>query len=339
MTPDPSPRAPTPAPPVTACPLCGGRALRFRWQLARPHQTPPRTFRVAACADCGLAVTSPQPSDEELVQYYDRAFYGAGAFTSSLSERVYRQSFDARRSQIERYQTGPGSLLDVGCGDGRFVRYYANRGWDAVGFDFSPSAQAMAHQTNPNVRILGGHLHDHHLPAASFDVITLWQVLEHIRDPVSLLRSLRQLLKPGGLLVAAVPNIESFQSRLAGSRWFGLDVPRHLTHFSPRTLRRTLETAGLRVHRINHFSFRYAPYGMFYSLLDRLFTRHDFMSDLAKRTLPADLGPAELVYNLAVLAVGSPIAAGLAVLDTFLSPLVARGGFIEIYATRPSDAP
>lgn len=317
---------------VSACPLCGGTNRQHLWTIP-PGRGLTRAFALFRCTKCQLAFTSPRPSDTELVQCYDEAYYGAAALRGSFAKRLYEIFFRGRRKQIERH-VQRGRLLDIGCGDGRFVHYMAAHGWEAVGFDISPIARALARQqANDRVRILGGRLTDHHLPERSFDLITLWQVLEHIGEPLPLLRHLARLLKPGGLIVIAVPNLDSVQAKMTGAYWWGLDVPRHLTHYAPGPLRRVLTAAGFLVRRVNHFSFRYSAYALFQSLLDRLLTRRDFLSDFAKRTLPSDLGKFEYSYNVAALTVMSPLLAPVCILDSLISSSFARGGFIEAYAT------
>lgn len=284
-----------------------------------------------------MGFTSPRPSEEELVRLYDEAFYGSYRVSKKTMNVVDAFFFRGRRRQIELHKK-PGRLLDVGCGSGRFVCYMAKHGWDTIGYDFSPKAYELAdQQRNGRVRIIDGKLSDHELPEHSFDVITLWQVFEHIAEPLLLLVELRRLLRPDGLLVIAVPNIESFQATLTGKRWWGLDIPRHLSHYSPQSLHQALKSGGFDILRINHFSYRYAPYALFHSLLDRFFTRRDFLSDLAKRSLPTTMNRALFVYNIIMLVVIAPILFPPCIIEGLLAPVFSRGGFIEAFATLPPE--
>jgi predicted SAM-dependent methyltransferase len=210
----------------------------------------------------------------------------------------------------------------------------AGAGWDATGLDFSPAAHALASERADGGRFLHGSIFDHAFKPASVDAVTMWQVLEHVGEPREFLACCHDLMRPGGCFVAAVPNIEGLSARLTGERWWGLDVPRHLVHYSPRTLCRALERAGFTVVRLNHLSLQYDPYGLLHSSLDWVFTRRHFLSDLAKRQVGADVGPVELAWNLAALAALGPVLAPCCVLTTAAAAYAGRGGFIEVFARR-----
>jgi hypothetical protein len=144
-------------------------------------------------------------------------------------------------------------------------------------------------------------------------------------------------MRPGGVFVAAVPNIEGLSARLTGARWWGLDVPRHLVHYSPRSLCRGLEDAGFTIIRVNHLSLQYDPYGLLHSTLDWVFTRRHFLSDLAKQQIPADVPPLECAYNVAALALLGPVLAPLSMLTSVGASCCGQGGFIEVFARREGN--
>ena len=111
-------------------------------------------------------------------------------------------------------------------------------------------------------------------------------------------------------------------------------MPRHLVHYSPRTLCRGLEEAGFTVTRVNHLSLQYDPYALLHSSLDWVFTRRHFLSDLAKQQLAADLPPLECAYNVAALALLGPALAPLCFVTSAAASCFGRGGFIEVFARR-----
>jgi 2-polyprenyl-3-methyl-5-hydroxy-6-metoxy-1,4-benzoquinol methylase len=122
----------------------------------------------------------------------------------------------------------------------------ADLGWDVTGLDTSPAAvRAVTEDLGLKAHV--GTLPHSQLRPCSFEVVTMWHSLEHVHDPLGVLREAYHLLVPGGRLVVACPNIESWAFRRYAESWFGLDLPRHLTHFTPTTLGRMLQTAGLRV--------------------------------------------------------------------------------------------
>ena len=319
---------------VEYCPLCGGGRSTVLHRLTDPGGKIEGVFTLRRCLGCEIVYVDPRPSDEALVALYDDDFYfSTGWSYETLASWVIELIQSRRRHRVERF-VQPGRLLDIGCGDGSFVHHMARNGWDATGLDFSSSALEFARRSRNGGRFLQGSLDDYDFQPGRFDLITLWQVLEHIGEPRPLLCRSRELLKPGGLFVAAVPNIEGLSSRLTGERWWGLDVPRHLVHYSPSTLRRSLEGAGFRVLRIRHRSLQYDPYALLHSSLDWVFTRRHFLSDLAKRHTVGKMERPEYIYNVAALIALAPVLAPLSVATTTAGALLGQGGFIEIHARR-----
>jgi len=320
-----------PAPP---CPLCSGTRSRVLRRITVTHPVAGGTYRLRRCHDCDLVHLTPRLEDEMLATLYGEEFYfpERSAF-SAIAEGVKELIQDARRHVVEK-RARIGRVLDVGSGDGAFVHHMASHGWDAVGLDFSPAAGELAARRGLRGRFLMGSLADHDLPSGSFDAVTLWQVLEHIGDPVSMLRRAHALLRPGGLLIASVPNIEGLSAVLTRERWWGLDVPRHLVHYTPSTLRRVVNESGLRVLDVRHFSLQYDPYALLHSSLDWTFTRRHFLSDLAKQQVAEAMGPLEYGYNVAALAVLAPVLAPLSLLATMAGACFRHGGFIEVIARR-----
>jgi SAM-dependent methyltransferase len=130
-----------------------------------------------------------------------------------------------------------------------------DRGWHVVGIELNPEAADYGRQVR-ELAIHTGKLEDIPLEENAFDVVTMWDVLEHVIDPTQTLDIVRKLLKPGGLFVAATPNPSSLEARLFGDAWAGWDRPRHLYIYSPEVLRRFLEQAGFKEVKIKSFSGR-----------------------------------------------------------------------------------
>jgi 2-polyprenyl-3-methyl-5-hydroxy-6-metoxy-1,4-benzoquinol methylase len=316
------------------CPLCNGRRSTLLYRVTDPSGRIAGVFELRRCLGCELVYVDPRPGDHALASLYDEDFYfSTGWSYETLASWVIEFIQTRRRLRVERY-VRPGRLLDIGSGDGRFVHHMARHGWDATGIDFSPAALEFARRIHNGGRFLQGSLEDCDFPSGSLDLITLWQVLEHIGEPRPLLRRCHELLTRGGLFVASVPNIDGLSSRLTRERWWGLDVPRHLVHYSPATLNRSLERAGFRVIRIRHRSLQYDPYALLHSSLDWVFTRRHFLSDFAKRHESGDMSGSEFLYNLTALAVLAPVLAPLSVATTTVGSFLGYGGFIEVHARR-----
>jgi 2-polyprenyl-3-methyl-5-hydroxy-6-metoxy-1,4-benzoquinol methylase len=154
-----------------------------------------------------------------------------------------------RSSQTAVPFVGQGRLLDYGCGSGDYALRMRERGWDVTGMDFSARAAREAEQVLGQP-VLVGTLPHPAVPRASFDMITMGAVLEHVHWPHTLIEAAAQALRPDGLLVVSVPNIDSFGFRAFGEDWWPLELPRHLLHFTPATLRRLLESHGLRIQEV-----------------------------------------------------------------------------------------
>ncbi len=317
---------------VDRCPSCDCERSVTLDRLTDPSGRIPGTFELRRCLGCQLVHVSPRPSDAALAALYDGDFYfSTGWSYEALASAVIDLIQSRRRCRVERHLP-PGRLLDIGSGDGRFVHHMAQHGWDATGIDFSPAALEFARRIHSGGRFLQGSLDDNVFVPGQFDLITLWQVLEHIGEPRPLLRRCHDLLQSGGLLVVAVPNIEGLSSLLTGSRWWGLDVPRHLVHYAPATLRESLERAGFHVIQVRHHSLQYDPYALLHSSLDWVFTRRHFLSDFAKRRSTADMNHAEYLYNLGALILFAPLMAPLCVTTAVGAAACGRGGFIEVHA-------
>lgn len=219
-------------------------------------------FEVVACASCGLAFTEPRLGPEDFATYYPSTYnaYEPNASATrrpSLGERVgalQRQAVVRFGPYREIWRRPRGRLLDVGCGTGDLAGVFARRGWQVAGIE--PSEQAGKHARENGVDAVTGTIADAPWPAAHFDAIVFNHSLEHIDDPAEALAAATRLLRPGGLLVVAVPNFGSWHRRLFGSAWFQLDLPRHLQHFDRDSLDALVRRAGLRTVSVGTATMR-----------------------------------------------------------------------------------
>jgi SAM-dependent methyltransferase len=264
-----------------ACALCGCRTHAVWAELPdRAQPIPGELFRLAQCRACGLVFLANPPAD--LGRYYSADYYAYAPHSNvSLSRSAsmyarrlrYPEAFmpsipPARRVlaslkyhlQSRRYEEDlhlppyrvAGKLLDVGCGSGNYLNLVKALGWSTYGVEISPDAVEVAARAGHEVHT--GDLTTAPFPTRSFDCILFWHSLEHVRDPLGVLRRARDLLRDDGCVVIGVPNIESTCARLFRHHWFNLDPPRHLFGFDSRTLRMLLDRAGLRVRTLRTFS-------------------------------------------------------------------------------------
>ena len=220
-----------------------------------PPGVPAQTFAVARCVECGLSFTNPRPSPEAIGDFYPddyrphrrpRKLREAGRSASAWGRWTGRRHPE-RDGDLP--WVGRGRLLDFGCGGGSYLKRMADRGWSVTGLDSAVGAVRSV-QSELGLHTLAGTLPHPELPPGSFDVVTLWQSIEHVHEPLTILREAFKLLTPGGKLVIACPNADSWPARAFGRDWFALDVPRHLTHFTPTTLTTMLTAAGFRVEAL-----------------------------------------------------------------------------------------
>ena len=156
-----------------------------------------------------------------------------------------------RARLVEEHSPAPGRVLDVGCAAGFFLEVMANRGWDVFGLEPSQAILPRAQERLGAARVHGGFLKGSPFAPDSFDLITLWDVLEHIPDPLGALHRIHTLLRPDGVLILETQNVRSLMASVLGRRWHHYKFAEHLFHFHPGTVRQALEQTGFRVHH-NH---------------------------------------------------------------------------------------
>jgi SAM-dependent methyltransferase len=289
-------------------------------------------FAVFACDACGSARTWPALDDRQIAAWYPQAYYGnRNVRFNPLFERLTRW-FRRRRVGVMRRLTTPGAVLDVGCGRGFTLRFLADAGYRATGVELSADAARHAREVL-GLDVRTGDFLSQSFDAGQFDAVIFWHSLEHIADPLAALDRAAEILKPGGLLVVAVPNFDSIQARVAGREWFHLDVPRHYVHFSTRGLTKALRARGFRIVSTAHFSLEQNPYGWIQSLLNRVF-EHDLLYSILKE--PAARAHRIREYPLQTIAtsIAGVLLLPAALLFMMVETLLRRGGTIEVYARK-----
>jgi SAM-dependent methyltransferase len=293
---------------MSACLVCGSdKFARLFAGADRLYGTTQREFAVVRCAACGLLRLEPQPTREELPNYYPENYWFApDRSAASRLEEAYRRLVlrDHVRFVTHAMKRAPeGPLLDVGCGGGLFLGMMRERGFHIVGLDFSREAAAIAWKKQ-QAPALCGELDRSPLRPASFAAVTMFHVVEHLYDPRPYFRAAHQALRAGGRLIVQVPNAASWQFRLLGRAWNGVDIPRHLFDYRDRDLERLLEGCGFQVVRRKYFSLRDNPAGLASSVAPRL----DPMARRVRRIAESTAGrlTKDLAYFALVLAALPP---------------------------------
>lgn len=264
---------------VSACPVCGSAARQgaHRGLRDRVFFCAPGEWNLYRCAGCGAGYLDPRPDSATIGLAYASYFTHQSALGVEQPPRsAWRRHRTAQRSGYLNthygYQLSPASrkprwlstnrrqrwdkqvgylpypgrgarLLDVGCGNGRFLLQMRAAGWAVAGVEPDPKAAAVANAAGLNVQV--GLLAAGTVPDNHFDAITMNHVIEHLHQPVPILQVCRRVLKPGGIISIATPNFAARGHALFGPDWFALDPPRHLVLFTPASLQYALRAAGL----------------------------------------------------------------------------------------------
>ena len=232
---------------IKTCPLCGGTHLE-RTLTCVDHYATGEAFHLCRCADCGFLFTQDFPVEAEIGRYYETPDYISHSDTrKGLMNRVYhwvRRYMLKRKARLVSSEAHrrEGRLLDIGTGTGYFADTMQRLGWQVEAVEKSAPARefALAHfglQVRPDTE-LGAYAD------GSFDVITLWHVMEHLEHLNETWETLRRLLTDKGVLIVAVPNCSSYDARKYGAYWAAYDVPRHLWHFTPATMQQLASKHG-----------------------------------------------------------------------------------------------
>jgi 2-polyprenyl-3-methyl-5-hydroxy-6-metoxy-1,4-benzoquinol methylase len=212
-------------------------------------------WSVYRCNGCGLGLLDPRPGPDELIALYRRDYFESN-YSKGLKrgspEMMRRLSGERHRIRFFRKSGKGGRLLDVGCGMGYFLLACRNAGYEVEGMDISADSAAYV-QDELKIPVTVGSLEEVDYPPASFDVVTMWHFLEHTRSPARCIENARRWLRREGVLVVDVPNYLGTDARKTWSGWKGWQLPFHLYHFTPETLKRLLAKQGFRTIRDKHY--------------------------------------------------------------------------------------
>ncbi|WP_109098879.1 bifunctional 2-polyprenyl-6-hydroxyphenol methylase/3-demethylubiquinol 3-O-methyltransferase UbiG [Aquimarina sp. AU58] len=212
-------------------------------------------FQLLYDKEYDMLVTSPKPDENELGKYYESEDYISHTDSKrSLFEKLYHvvktYSLNKKVKLISTLNQEVGVLLDIGAGTGDFLSAAKNKGWRIEGVEPNSQAKELAKQKGIDLKSETVNLN-----SKSFDVITMWHVLEHIPDLQLQIRELKRLLKPNGFVIIAVPNFKSYDAKQYNSFWAAYDVPRHLWHFSKTSIQKLFEEENLKLEKVLPMKF------------------------------------------------------------------------------------
>lgn len=231
----------------STCPVCRSTEINKVLDV-KDHSISQENFAIWECKDCTVRFTQDVPDQQSIGNFYKSDVYISHSNTdegilSKLYKKVRNHTLETKSNLIKKYTVNTGTLLDLGAGIGAFLDTMRGKGWDVMGLEPDEGARNQALKYYNLKLSPASELPK--LPENSFDAITLWHVLEHVHELHPYLHHLKKLLKPNGKIFIAVPNYTSSDASFYGPYWAAYDVPRHLYHFSPKSIEILIKQHGL----------------------------------------------------------------------------------------------
>ncbi len=222
------------------CNLCGSKDYKQLFDFGE--------IKAVKCNKCGLVFFNPQMRQEGLYEkeYFQSKDSGKIGYENYLSdkENIVLSSKKHLR-QLLKFKAPPGKLLDIGCAAGFFLKAASELGWQCQGVEISKFASENARKLG--FKVHNGKLRDAAFPRSSFDVITLWDTIEHLPDPLAELQEINAIMKNHGVLVIDTPNVDCISAKIFGSKWMQFKSKEHTFFFSKKTLKTALEKNGFKI--------------------------------------------------------------------------------------------
>jgi len=234
------------------CPVCNTSSFS-NYLNVEDYTVSHKQFTIQQCNSCYFLFTNPRPPSEEIGDYYKSEEYiSHHDETKTLMSKVYTSvrnyTIGGKIKMINELSDKKGSLLDVGCGTGNFIQACKENGWIISGTEPDQGARDVASKRVGE--LIFDSINHKQLEGKSFDIITLWHVLEHVHLLNETVDWLKEHLNPDGKIIIAVPNPQSFDAEKYGAFWAAYDVPRHLYHFTKASMKKLMENHGLGLVKI-----------------------------------------------------------------------------------------
>jgi 2-polyprenyl-3-methyl-5-hydroxy-6-metoxy-1,4-benzoquinol methylase len=234
----------------TSCPICNAGCIREDL-VVKDYTVSNKNFDVWTCDNCDLKYTDNVPDQSAIGKFYQSSNYISHSdtkvgFINKMYHKVRNHTLKTKRKLVEKFSnTTNGKILDIGCGTGAFLNNIQQAGWQIIGLE--PDANAI--KTANSLYKISPKTPEElfSLPANSFDAITMWHVLEHVHQLQEYIEQLKNLIKPQGAIFIAVPNYQSLDAEFYCAHWAAYDVPRHLYHFSPKSMEHLVSLHGLKI--------------------------------------------------------------------------------------------
>ncbi len=244
---------------IISCPLC--KSSRYK------HLYPKKLPRLVICLSCNFIYTNPRLKRKYLPKLYTKYYFqnknsSVFGYHNYLADKEkIRKTFSKRLKDIEKLQK-KGKLLDVGCATGFFMKTAEEHGWKPEGVEISKFASDYAKKYF-HLKVHNMDMQDIDFPLHTFDLITLWDIIEHLSDPIDAMKRIHRILKNDGLLVLSTPDVGSIPAKITKHNWVGYKLSdEHLSYFAPPTLAALLNQAGFRIVKSHHLG-KYVSFPLF----------------------------------------------------------------------------
>jgi 2-polyprenyl-3-methyl-5-hydroxy-6-metoxy-1,4-benzoquinol methylase len=276
MTASEQEQAPTPdssSEEITQCQVCGSSERELKFQDG--------PYSVFTCSDCTFVYVTPRLSGQALIDVYNETYWKSdnpkerGYADYAKEAALYLKTYQKRMKLVSKWLPAKGRILDVGCAAGYFLRVAQQHGHDVHGVELSEAIAQEAIRAMGPERVFQGFLDDAVSARGwqdhSFDLISIWDVIEHVPEPQGLLASIKKLIKPGGKLLLETQNVDSRLARKLGKRWHHYKHDEHLYHFNPHTIQKLLQECGFKVLACDSaYAGKYVSFGFLAERASRL---------------------------------------------------------------------
>lgn len=313
------------------CVVCNDLSLKV-WKAPLEKNK----YSVYICDECHVGVTIPRPSDKELSILYSADMYRnktGRRFNNVVENCIYK----FRKLRVNRIKSflNKGNLLDIGCGRGLFLHLMQNEGFTVKGIEFNKEIANYVKKTY-DIDVVWGDYDKWMFNESTFDIITMFHVLEHLQQPYEMLMNCHKLLKENGLLIISVPNLYSLQGLVGKYNWLHLDIPYHLYHFTEKGLIKMLKKTQFKIIKIIRFDAEYNIFGWLQTLMNIIGFEKNFLFNILKNS---DIKQSKLKLNsyiklvilLLFLVILTPLSLILSIIESFI---LKKSGTIEVYAVK-----
>lgn len=311
------------------CNLCNNEKFEMIYDDATTWMNDGK-YKVVRCTKCSLVYLSPRPKQEFIHKFYEPdSYWSIDLAESNTSDELKRRdkAYNFLYKDIFNMKE-KGSILDVGAGTGLFLTKFKEKKWNVSGVELSKHACNFARKAY-GIDLIQGDLLNIKLPRKKYDFITLNGCLEHLHEPKETLKKISKLLKNNGFVVISVPNFESIGSRIFRDKWFALQPPTHLYHFTPQTVSRMLKNSAFKDISIKHSYWEHNYYIIFESIRLNFSPKFKRSKEYFKNKKIAKKSRFSFKLEL-----GKILAKGVSFTTAALEPILRKGEAITVYAKK-----